>query len=98
MAVAAENESVRFEPEEQPPLPVAVGAGLQAAAVIVAPVVLTVVIVARIAEQPDAYITWGVFAALLVSGVTTALPPARRGGPGARSSRRSRGAPRRRPT
>ena len=83
MAVAAENESVRFEPEEQPPLPVAVGAGLQAAAVIVAPVVLTVVIVARIAEQPDAYITWGVFAALLVSGVTTALQALRVGRAGA---------------
>ena len=79
MAAAAENESVRFEPEEQPPLPVAVGAGLQAAAVIVAPVVLTVVIVARIAEQPDAYISWGVFAALVVSGVTTALQALRVG-------------------
>ena len=83
MAVAAENESVRFEPEEQPPLPVAVGAGLQSAAVIVAPVVLTVVIVARIAEQPDAYITWGVFAALVVSGVTTALQALRVGRAGA---------------
>ncbi len=83
MAVAAGNESVRFEPDERPPLPVTVGAGLQAAAVIVAPVVLTVVIIARIAEQPDAYVTWGVFAALLVSGVTTALQALRVGRAGA---------------
>ena len=51
--------------------------------VIVAPVVLTVVIVARIAEQPDSYITWGVFAALVVSGVTTALQAVRVGRVGA---------------
>ena len=51
--------------------------------VIVAPVVLTVVIVARIAEQPDSYITWGVFAALVVSGVTTVLQAIRVGRVGA---------------
>ena len=50
---------------------------MQAAAIIVAPVVLTVVIVARIADQPDSYITWGVFAALLVSGITTTLQAVR---------------------
>ena len=46
---------------------------------IVAPVVLTVVIVARIAEQPDSYVAWGAFAALLVSGVTTTLQAVRFG-------------------
>ena len=46
---------------------------------IVAPVVLTVVIVARIAEQPESYMSWGVFAALLVSGVTTVLQAVRVG-------------------
>ena len=51
--------------------------------VIVAPVVLTVVIVARIAEQPDSYITWGVFAALVVSGITTVLQAIRVGRVGA---------------
>ena len=57
--VSAENDNVRYEPEEKPPLPVTLGSGLQAAIVIIAPVVLTVVIVARIADQPDTYITWG---------------------------------------
>ncbi len=79
MAVSHENESVRFEPDENPPHLLAVGAGLQAAMIIVAPVVLTVVIVARIADQPDSYISWGVFAALLVSGVTTAIQAIRVG-------------------
>ena len=79
----AENDNVRYEPEEKPPPLVTVGAGLQAAMVIVAPVVLTVVIVARIADQPDSYITWGVFAALVVSGITTVLQAVRVGRVGA---------------
>ena len=73
------NESIRYEPNENPPLPVALGAGMQAAGIIVAPVVLTVVIVARIADQPESYITWGVFAALIVSGITTTLQAVRVG-------------------
>ncbi len=51
--------------------------------VIVAPVVLTVVIVARIAEQPESYLSWAVFAALLISGVTTVLQAVRVGRIGA---------------
>lgn len=79
MAIEPPIPEVRYEPDEKPPLPVAVGAGLQAAAVIVAPVVLTVVIVARIAQQSESYISWAVFAALIVSGLTTALQAARVG-------------------
>ena len=47
--------------------------------VILAPVVLGVVIVLRIADQPESYLTWAVFAALLVSGVTTVLQAVRVG-------------------
>ena len=79
MTQAHENNAVRYEPDENPPLPVALGVGLQAAAVIVAPVVLTVVIVARIADQAENYITWAVFAALVISGLTTALQARRLG-------------------
>ena len=78
-SVIRENESVRYEPDERPPNLVALGAGVQGAAVIVAPVALTVVIVARIAGQPESYISWGVFAVLLVSGITTALQAIRVG-------------------
>lgn len=79
MAIEQKNQDIRYEPDENPPLPVAIGAGFQAAAIIVAPVVLTVVIVARIAQQPDSYISWAVFAALIVSGLTTALQARRVG-------------------
>ena len=83
LATAGENESVRFEPNDNPPPAIAVGSGLQAAMLIVAPVVLTVVIVFRIAEQPSAYLSWGVFAALIVSGITTVLQAVRVGRVGA---------------
>ena len=73
------NENVRYEPDENPPPLIALGAGLQAALVILAPVVLTVVIVIRIAEEPDRYLAWAVFAALLVCGATTVLQAARFG-------------------
>ena len=58
---------------------VTAGVGLQAAMTIIAPVALTVVIVARIADQPDSYISWGVAAALVVSGVATILQAVRFG-------------------
>ena len=73
MSTAHINENVRYEPDDSPPRLVTVGSGIQAAMLIVAPVVLTVVIVARIADQPESYIAWGAFAALLVGGVTTIL-------------------------
>lgn len=79
MAQSSINDTVRYEPEENPPPAIAIGAGFQAAALIVTPIVLTVVIVARIADQPESYLTWGVFAALIVSGLTTILQAVRFG-------------------
>ena len=79
MASGYVNESVRYEPDENPPPLITIGAGVQAASIIVAPVVLTVVIVARIADQPESYVSWAVFAALLVSGATTIIQAVRVG-------------------
>ena len=83
MTAAHVNENIRYEPDEIPPPLVAIGAGFQAAMIIVAPLVLTVVIVARIAGQPDSYLSWGVFAALIISGATTILQAVRIGPVGA---------------
>ena len=83
MTGARANENVRYEPHENPPPLIAAGAGLQAAMIIVAPVVLTVVIVARIADQPESFMSWAVFAALLISGITTVLQAVRVGRVGA---------------
>ena len=79
MDAERDERAVRYEPEERPPALVTAGVGLQAALTIIAPVALTVVIVARIAGQPDSYISWGVAAALLVSGVATTLQAVRLG-------------------
>ena len=83
MTAAHANESVRYEPDEIPPPAIAIGSGLQAAMLIVAPVVLTVIIVFRIAEQPKDYLSWGIFAALIISGITTVLQAVRVGRVGA---------------
>ena len=74
---ATANQAVRYEPEERPPLLLSVGIGLQVAILIIAPVVITVAIVFRIADQSAEYLAWGAFAALLVSGVATVLQAAR---------------------
>lgn len=71
------RDSIRYEPEELPPFPVAIGAGVQAALVNLGGIVIGAVIVFRIAGQPDSYIPWAIFAALLVSGVSTVLQAAR---------------------
>ncbi|MDE2696550.1 MAG: hypothetical protein OXH97_08560 [Chloroflexota bacterium] len=83
MTATQADEHVRYEPDERPPWPVAAGVGAQAALVTVPGVVITVVIVARIAEQPASYISWAVFAAMLISGATTVLQAARVGRVGA---------------
>ncbi len=79
MAEPSAHAAVRYEPDEHPPMALTLGAGLQATLVVVAPVVITVAIVARIAGQPDAYIAFAAFAALLVSGATTVLQAVRVG-------------------
>ena len=77
--MARTNSHVRYEPDEHPPPLVSIGAGIQATVLIVTPVILTVVIVARIADVSEAYMTWGVFAAMIISGLTTILQVVRVG-------------------
>ncbi|MXZ02291.1 MAG: hypothetical protein F4Y88_01045 [Chloroflexi bacterium] len=79
MASTTQNNHVRYEPSETPSTPITIGAGLQAATLIVTPIVLTVVIVFRIADQSASYMAWGVFAALIISGITTILQAVRFG-------------------
>lgn len=73
MAASQGNENIRYEPEDRPPIPIAAGVGFQAAALTLPSIALTVVIVARVADQTDSYMQWAVFGALLVSGITTVL-------------------------
>ena len=72
--------TVRYEPPEKPQQTLAFGLALQQAALTCAGIIITPVIIVRAANGSESYLAWAVFAALLVSGVTTMLQ-ARRIGP-----------------
>ena len=73
------DQDVRYEPDEQPPLPLTIGLGLQYAVLTVAAVVLSPAILVSTVGGSEAYLAWVVFGALLVSGVTTVIQVARVG-------------------
>ena len=77
------NTAVRYEPDEKPPALLSLGLGLQLAVLSVAGVVLTPAIVIRVAGGTEAFLSWAVFAALAVSGVTTLVQAVRLGRIGA---------------
>ncbi len=77
MAQSQINDNVRYEPDENPPLLITLGAGVQASLSIIGGVVLGVLIVFRIAGQPEPSLAWAVFGALLISGITTILQAVR---------------------
>ena len=74
---------IRFEPDDKPPLAVTAGMGLQFAILAIAGIVLTPAIVVRAAGESDSYLTWAVFAAAIVSGVSTILQAVKLGRIGA---------------
>ena len=71
------NQSVRFEPDEPCPPLVALGVGAQGVMLVMTTMVLIVAITARAAGQDDAYVTWAVFASLVIAGGLTALQASR---------------------
>ena len=74
---------VRYQPDERPPKALAFGLGLQLAVLTIAGVVLTPMIVVRAGGGGESYLSWAVFAAVAVSGVTTVLQAVRVGRVGA---------------
>ena len=83
MRTAHVNEHIRYEPDERCPHAVSIGVGLQGVLLILAPVVVNVAVVFRAGGQSEGYLSWAVFAALVVGGVTTALQAVRIGRLGA---------------
>ncbi len=73
------GQDVRYEPDERPPLPLTLGLGLQYAVLTVTSVVLTPAILIGAVGGSEAYLSWVVFAALVVSGATTVIQVARVG-------------------
>ena len=81
--MAQGNQNIRYEPDDRSPHPVSAGLGFQITAITLAPVAITVAIIARAANQSETYITWAVFAAVVVSGTVTILQAVRVGRIGA---------------
>ncbi len=67
------NEAIRYETDERCPPLVALTAGFQGVAVTITSVVLIVTITARAGGQDEGYLSWAIFAALLIVGTLTAL-------------------------
>ena len=77
------NQNVRYEPDERLSPGLTLGLGFQYAALIIGGIVLTPAIIVRAAGESEAYLTWAVFAALAVSGLTTVIQSVRVGRIGA---------------
>ena len=71
------NPAIRYESDERCPLWVAFGVGLQGTVFALAPLVLVVAITARAGGQDESYLSWAVFASLVISGCLTALQASR---------------------
>ena len=77
MSSLSTNQAIRYEPDEPCPPLIALGVGLQGVMLVLATIVLIVAITARAGNQDDAYVTWAVFASLVIAGGLTALQAAR---------------------
>ena len=73
------QDDIRYEPDERPAHILSVGLGFQAAMLTLAGIVLTPAIVIRVANQGESYLNWAVFAALVISGLSTILQAVRVG-------------------
>ena len=77
------HAEILYEPDERPPFMLGVGLGFQYALLIVAGVVLTPVLMIKAASGGEAYLSWAVFAALVICGLTTVVQATRIGRIGA---------------
>ena len=65
--------SLRYQPDEKPPLRLALGVGLQLAVLNIAAVMLIPMVVMRAAGTTDAYLSWAVLASVTICGAATIL-------------------------
>ena len=73
MATETVEPQIRFEPDEPCPPFVALIVGLQGAVIVLAPTVLIIALSLSASGLADSYLTWGVFAGLLINAAITAL-------------------------
>jgi len=82
---ARRPRNLRYAANEHPPNPVSVLIGVQAAVLVTVPVVVVTTIVTRVANQSDAYLSWAIFASMVIGGLFTIVQARRIGGLGAGS-------------
>ena len=80
---SADRAGVRYEPNDKPPKALTFGLGLQFTILCIAGVVLTPAIVVRAGGGSETYLSWAVFAAVAVCGITTVMQAVRVGRIGA---------------
>ena len=80
---AAAPEHPRYEADDKPPLLSSLGYGLQFSLIASATLLVTPVIVANAADRGGSYVTWMVFASLVVVGLSTIIQVRRLGFVGA---------------
>ena len=65
--------ATRYEADESCPVPISISAGLQGVVLGLTPILVIVAITVRAGGQDQDYLSWAVFAALIISGALTAL-------------------------
>ena len=73
------ESTIRYQPDERPPEALAAGMALQMTILQITGVVLTPAIVIRAAGLGEPYLSWAIFAALIVCGLSTMLQASRIG-------------------
>ena len=83
MANGSERDvELRFAGDERPPGAMSLVIGAQVAILACVPVVVVTTITARVANQGDAYLSWAVFASMVIGGLLTIVQSRRVGGLG----------------
>ena len=71
------NQAIRYEADDACPFWVSLSVGLQGTVFALAPLILIVAITARAGGQDESYLSWAVFASLVIAGCLTALQASR---------------------
>ena len=74
------RDRLRFAANEPPPHPFSLVVGMQVAILVTVPIIIVTTIVARVADQSDAYLSWAIFAGMVIGGLMT-IVQSRRIGP-----------------
>ena len=73
MTAQGASQQMRYAPDEACPPLIAAAVGLQGVALVLAPTILIVAVAVRASGEDEAYLSWAVFAALLINTVVIGL-------------------------